>query len=63
MSVSRSESGQASVELVGLLPLVAVIGFALWQAMVAGQAAWHFPHFVQASTWSRYLGGRSMMAP
>ena len=40
MSVSRSESGQASVELVGLLPLVAVIGFALWQAMVAGQAAW-----------------------
>src|SRR3954469_23093631 len=40
MSLPRSQSGQASVELVALLPLVAVIGFALWQAMVAGQAAW-----------------------
>jgi hypothetical protein len=40
MSLSRSQSGQATVELVALLPLVAVIGFALWQAVVAGQAAW-----------------------
>jgi hypothetical protein len=34
------EAGQASVELVALLPLVAVVAFALWQAVVAGQAAW-----------------------
>jgi hypothetical protein len=40
MSRIRSEAGQASVEFVALLPLVAVIGFALWQAMVAGEAAW-----------------------
>jgi hypothetical protein len=40
MSLSRSESGQASVELVALLPVVAVIGFVLWQGVVAGQAAW-----------------------
>ena len=40
MSWTRSESGQATVEFVALLPLVAVVGFALWQAMVAGQAAW-----------------------
>lgn len=40
MSQTRSESGQASVELVALLPLVAVIAFGLWQAVVAGQAAW-----------------------
>src|SRR5881275_2170782 len=39
MSRTHSESGQASVEFVALLPLVAVIGFALWQAMVAGEAA------------------------
>ena len=40
MSARRSQSGQASVELVALLPLVAVVGFALWQAVLAGQAAW-----------------------
>jgi hypothetical protein len=40
MPPSRSQSGQATVEFVALLPLLAVIGFALWQAVVAGQAAW-----------------------
>jgi hypothetical protein len=32
--------GQASVELVALLPLVAVLAGVLWQAAVAGQAVW-----------------------
>jgi hypothetical protein len=36
----RSISGQASVELVAVLPLVAVVALGLWQAVVAGQAAW-----------------------
>ncbi len=36
----RAEAGQASVELVALLPLVAVIAGVLWQAVVAGQAVW-----------------------
>ena len=40
MAWRRSESGQATVEFVALLPLLAVVGFGLWQAMVAGQAAW-----------------------
>jgi hypothetical protein len=35
-----SERGQASVELVGILPLVAVLGLLGWQAVVAGQAVW-----------------------
>ena len=34
------ESGQATVELVALLPLLALVGLALWQAVVAGQAMW-----------------------
>jgi hypothetical protein len=34
------ENGQAAVELVVMLPFVALIGLALWQAAVAGQAAW-----------------------
>src|SRR4051794_7579525 len=36
----HGESGQASVELVALLPVLAVVAFGLWQAVVAGQAAW-----------------------
>src|SRR3954451_16409311 len=40
MPKAASERGQATVELVGVLPLVVVLGFALWQAAVAGQALW-----------------------
>lgn len=36
----RRERGQAAVELVAMLPLVAVLALALWQVAVAGQAAW-----------------------
>jgi len=62
MSVSRSESGQASVELVGLLPLVAVIGFALWQAMVAGQAAWLAGSSARAAARASAVGGDARAA-
>jgi hypothetical protein len=34
------QRGQASVELVALLPLMAVLAGLLWQAVVAGQAVW-----------------------
>lgn len=37
---SRAENGQATVELVALLPLMAVLAGLLWQAVVAGQAVW-----------------------
>jgi hypothetical protein len=35
-----SERGQATVELVALLPLLAVLAVSLWQAVIAGQALW-----------------------
>jgi hypothetical protein len=35
-----SQSGQASAELIAVLPLVALVVLALWQLAVAGQAAW-----------------------
>ena len=35
-----SERGQASVELVALLPLIAVCAFVAWQLAVVGWAAW-----------------------
>src|SRR5919107_2227349 len=37
---SARERGQATVELVALLPLVALLAGLLWQAAVAGQAIW-----------------------
>jgi pilus assembly protein CpaE len=36
----RGERGQASVELVGVLPLIVIVCALLWQAVVAGQAVW-----------------------
>jgi|SRR5829696_5670796 len=36
----HAENGQASVELVALLPLVAVLVALLWQALLAGEAIW-----------------------
>jgi hypothetical protein len=40
MARRGGDRGQASVELVALLPLVAVLVVLLWQAVVAGQAVW-----------------------
>lgn len=38
--LASAEHGQASVELVALLPLMAVLAGLLWQGVVAGQAVW-----------------------
>ncbi len=35
-----AQAGQASVELVALLPLMAVLAVFCWQVAVAGQAVW-----------------------
>jgi pilus assembly protein CpaE len=36
----RSQAGQASVELVAVLPFVLLVGLVLWQLAVAGEAVW-----------------------
>ena len=36
----RAEHGQAAVELVALLPLIAALGAVLWQGAIVGQALW-----------------------
>ena len=36
----RAESGQATVEMVALLPALCVVLVAAWQAALAGHAAW-----------------------
>jgi len=57
MSLVRAQSGQATVEFVALLPLIAVIGFALWQALVAGQAAWLAGSSARAAARAAAVGG------
>src|SRR3954454_12630991 len=40
MWIARGEDGQASVELVALLPVIAGIALLAWQALMAGEAWW-----------------------
>lgn len=37
---ARSERGQASVEMVAVLPLVLLVGLAVWQMALAGHTLW-----------------------
>jgi hypothetical protein len=40
MRATHDERGQATVELVAVLPLLAALAALVWQAAVAGQAVW-----------------------
>ncbi|MEA2226926.1 MAG: hypothetical protein QOF04_556, partial [Solirubrobacteraceae bacterium] len=40
MRTASGERGQATVELVALLPLLMLVALAAWQGVVAGQAIW-----------------------
>jgi hypothetical protein len=50
------EHGQATVEFVALLPLVAVLGALLWQAVVAGQAVWFAGSAARAAARATAIG-------
>src|SRR5918911_2503584 len=50
------ERGQASVELVAVLPLLVLVGFAVWQAAVAGQAIWLAGAAARAAARAQALG-------
>src|SRR4051794_37430733 len=69
MPAIRGERGQASVELVALLPLLVALGFAVWQAAVAGQAMWLAGSAARAAARAEALGAdaapaaRSVLPP
>jgi hypothetical protein len=56
MRTSGGERGQATVELVALLPALAVLGFGVWQAAVAGQAIWLSGAAARAAARAEALG-------
>jgi hypothetical protein len=62
MAARAGERGQATVELVGVLPLVVVLGFAVWQAAVAGQALWMAGAAARAAARAAALGADPMTA-
>lgn len=58
----RSESGQASVELVGVLPFVVVVAVALWQVALAGHAMWAGAAAARAAARAEAVGGDARRA-
>lgn len=54
---SNTEHGQATVELVALLPLIVILGALLWQLVVAGQAVWLVGSAARAAARARAIGG------
>lgn len=50
------EHGQATVELVALLPLMVVLAALLWQAVVAGQAVWFAGSAARAAARANAIG-------
>jgi TadE-like protein len=56
MPTRTRERGQATVETVGVLPLVVLLGFAVWQGAVAGQAMWMAGAAARAAARAEALG-------
>lgn len=54
--VRRSEGGQASVELVGVLPAVLVAGLVAWQLVLAGHATWVCAHAARVAARAVLVG-------
>lgn len=58
----RDASGQASVEIVALLPLLVVLGMCCWQAVVAGQAVWLSGAAARSAARAAAVGGDARSA-
>jgi hypothetical protein len=62
MRIARDEDGQASVELVALLPLLVVIALAAWQALAVGEAWWMAGSAAREAARAAALGGDAAAA-
>ncbi len=54
---ARVQGGQATVELVAVLPLLAVVLLVLWQAALAGHATWAATAAARAAARAHAVGG------
>lgn len=53
---ARSERGQASVELVAVVPFVLLVGAVLWQLALAGHALWVTAHAARVAARADVVG-------
>ena len=51
------EDGQATVELVAMLPVLAVLALGVWQAAVAGHAIWSASAAARSASRAAAIGG------
>jgi Flp pilus assembly protein TadG len=58
----RSARGQTTVELVALLPVLAVLAAGVWQAAVAGHAWWSAGAAARAASRTAAIGGDTRSA-
>lgn len=58
----RSDDGQATVELVALLPLIGLLIAVLWQFALAGSAIWLAGGAVRAAARAEAVGGDPLRA-
>jgi hypothetical protein len=56
------DAGQAAVELVALLPVIALVLLAAWQAVLAGHAAWAAAAAARAAARAAAVGASPQMA-
>ena len=52
----RTQRGQASVELVAMVPFVLLVGAVVWQLALAGHAAWLTAHAARAAARADTVG-------
>jgi hypothetical protein len=57
MGIARGDDGQASVELVAVLPALLAIALLAWQAVVAGEAWWLAGAAAREAARASALGG------
>ena len=57
-----SQGGQASVELVALVPAVLLVGALVWQLALAGHAAWMCAHAARAGARAEVVGASAHAA-
>jgi hypothetical protein len=62
MPHARTATGQASVELIAVLPLAAVAGAVLWQLVLGGQAIWSSAGAARAAARAQAVGGDPLRA-
>ena len=58
----RSRRGQATVELVALLPLIVAVLLAAWQVVLAAHTAWSARAAARAVARAHEVGGRELAA-